>query len=76
VYGRGGRAHVCLYLHDGGRIVLDPLGSCSSPAKLTLELAMQAGATAPLKAPDVQPAVRLIYLLGDHHEAGEIADRA
>jgi hypothetical protein len=76
VYGRGGRAHVCLYLDDGGRIVLDPLGACASPAKLSLELASQAGATPTLKSQDVQQAVRLFYVLGDHHQAGEIADRA
>ena len=56
--------------------MLDPLGSSSSPAKLGLELASQAGATPTLKAPDVQKAAKLFYLLGDHREAGEIADRA
>lgn len=76
VFGRGSKAHVCLHLDDGSRIVLDPLGSCSSPAKLSLEVASQAGATPTLKTPDVLQAVKLFYLLGEHHDAGEIADRA
>ncbi len=76
VYGRGSKAHVCLHLDDGQRIVLDPLGACASPSKLSLELASQAGATPTLKTPDVQQAVKLVYLLGEHHGAGEIADRA
>jgi Bifunctional DNA primase/polymerase, N-terminal/Primase C terminal 1 (PriCT-1) len=76
VYGRGGRAHVCIYLDDGERIVLDPLGACSSAPKLTVELASQAGATPTLKAPDVATAFKLFYLLGEHQDAGEIAPRA
>ncbi len=76
VFGRGGRAHVCLYLDDGGRIVLDPLGACSSAPKLNLELAAQAGAKPGLVAARVQDAVSLIYLLGEHQEAGELAPRA
>lgn len=76
VYGRGSRAHVCLLLDDGDRIVLDPLGGCSTPAKMMLELASQAGATPALKGPDVIRAVKLFWLLGEHYESADIASRA
>lgn len=77
VYGRGTKAYVRLLLDDGGQVVLDPLGAaCASSSKLRLELASQAGATPLLKGLDVARAVQLIYRLGEHHESGEVADRA
>lgn len=76
VYGRGGKAHVRLDLDNGERIVLDPLGSYSSPAKMNFEIASQAGCKPTLKAGDLQEVVTLLYWLGEHYDASETADRA
>ncbi len=76
VYGRGSNAIAHIHLDDGERIVLDPLGRFSTIAKLTAELALQAGAAPVLKAPDVVRALVLFHLLADHHESVEIEDRA
>jgi Bifunctional DNA primase/polymerase, N-terminal/Primase C terminal 1 (PriCT-1) len=76
VYGRGGKARVCLHLDNGSQIVLDPLGPFSSPVKMNFEITAQAGATPTLKAPGVQEVVKLFYLLAEHHQRGELADLA
>ena len=76
VFGRGAKAYVSLLLHNGEKVILDPLGHSSTPGKLTLELAAQAGATPSLKMPDVAAMVRLFYLLGEHHEALGVEERA
>ena len=76
VHGRGGKAHVRVDLDNGEWIELDPLGSYSSPAKMNFEIAAQVGSRPSLKAPEVQEVVTLIFSLGEHYEAVELADRA
>jgi hypothetical protein len=76
VYGRGSNAIAHIHLDDGERIVLDPLGRFATLAKLTAELALQAGASPVLKAPDVVRALVLFHKLADHYENVEVEDRA
>jgi 5S rRNA maturation endonuclease (ribonuclease M5) len=69
LYGRGSSAIAQLHLSDGQKIELNPLGKFGSPAKLTIELAIQVGATPALKAPLVARAMALIHRIAAHHEA-------
>jgi hypothetical protein len=76
IYGRGSDAAAYIGLDDETRIVLDPIGRFTTAAKLTAELALQAGASPPLKAGDVTRALVLLHDLGDHTSAVDINDRA
>lgn len=76
VYGRGTGGGAYLHLEGGSVIEFDPLRSVGSAAKMSQELATQAGVSATLKAVDVTKAFALIYWLGEHHKTTRMADMA
>ena len=65
-----------IFLDNGERITLDPLGPHASPSKLSIEIAVQVGAKPALKTADVLTAVALFYALGEHHESVEVSETA
>lgn len=68
MFGRGSNAIARLHLSDGSRVELDPLGKFGNPSKLTIELAIQVGATPTLKAPTVARVMALLHKVAQHHE--------
>jgi hypothetical protein len=76
VFGRGSRAAARILLDNGERIVLDPLGAFSAGIKMTVELALQVGASPALKVPEVTRIMVLLYHLADHVQELEDEDRA
>ena len=60
LYGRGSNAIAHIYLDDGERIVLDPVGKFTTCSKMNAEVAIQAGASVTLRPPDV---TRVLVLL-------------
>jgi hypothetical protein len=77
VHGRGGHAHVRIDLDNGDRIVLDPVGAYSAPARMNFEISTQVGSKPALKKPaDVQELATLIFWLAEQHAASEAADVA
>ena len=76
LFGRGSNAVACIDISDGSRVMLDPLGKFSSPIKLSIELALQAGAEPKLKSPDVMRVMALVHKLADHHETLDVENRA
>lgn len=77
VWGGGTRADVHIKLVGGEVIRLAPLGAaCSTPHKLAMELASQAGAAPELRQRDVVQAMKAIHDLGEHFDASEAEDQA
>jgi hypothetical protein len=76
LFGRGSLAVAHLQLSDRSKVVLDPLGRFASPAKLTVELALQAGASPSLKMPQVTRAMVLLHKLAEHQDTLNADDRA
>lgn len=68
VFGYGSNAIAHLHLSNGRRIELEPLGKFGSPSKLTIELAIQVGATPTLKSAMVATVMALIHRAAVHHE--------
>jgi hypothetical protein len=68
LYGRGSSAIAEIYLSDGSKLTLDPIGKYGSPAKLTVELAIQVGAQPKLNTRGVVQAMALLHKLAVHHE--------
>ena len=76
VFGRGTSAKVCIFLDDGERLVLDPVGKFATSTKLASELALTTGASPKLNFEKVTRAFVLIKQMGQHHENIEQEDRA
>jgi hypothetical protein len=76
LFGRGSLAVAYLHLSDRSKVILDPLGKFASPAKLTVELALQAGASPSLKMPQVTRAMVLLHKLAEHQDTLNADDRA
>jgi hypothetical protein len=68
LFGRGSSAIADIHLSDGSRLTLDPIGKYGSPAKLTVELAIQVGAQPKLNTRAVVEAMALLHKLAAHHE--------
>jgi hypothetical protein len=67
LFGRGSSAIADIALSDGSKLTLDPIGKYGSPAKLTVELAIQVGAQPKLNTRAVVEAMALLHKLAAHH---------
>ena len=77
LYGRGSNAIAHIYLDDGERIVLDPVGKFTTCSKMNAEVAIQAGASVTLRPPDVTRVLVLLRNLSERHElVGRIEERS
>lgn len=76
LYGRDSKATAEIHISDGSMLTLDPIGSYGSPAKFTLEVALQIGAEPSLQPKHMKRVMSCLRTIAEYRDAVTLDDRA
>lgn len=68
IYGRGSKASANVFLSDKSILLLEPIGSYSTPGRLIAEVVTTTGAVPKLKGPDAIRTIALVHKVATHFE--------